>query len=197
MILKTKYSINDLVLYKGEVKKITGFVKRDFTMYYLDNSNEPVKEGLLTPKKLKKNELSEDYLTNRVVNDVFEMTLEYKQRFGLSITQLANKLGVGGTYISQLFSGQKDNMYFRNMVRMGLALDLVPRVLFTRVPEISRPQSKQAKTKKGVANSKKIDPKEYPAILQLLKTKTTRKVSEMYGVSWSTINKIKKNANKN
>ncbi|MFH0756556.1 MAG: helix-turn-helix transcriptional regulator [Bacteroidota bacterium] len=78
---------------------------------------------------------NEGYWTTKIQLELYRSLESYMQREGLSRTQLARKLGVTKSYITQVLSGDF-NHRLSSLVKLALAIGLVPEIRFKNVDDL-------------------------------------------------------------
>lgn len=85
---------------------------------------------------IKREELlrTEEYWFETLQNDIYRMVAEYIKKEGINQTQLAEKIGVSRSYISQIMNGNF-NYTLKKMIGLSLALEKVPAFEFKNLEQ--------------------------------------------------------------
>lgn len=85
---------------------------------------------------IKRDELlkTEEYWFETLQNDIYRMVAEYIKKEGINQTQLAEKIGVSKSYISQIMNGNF-NYTLKKMIELSLAMNIAPVIDFKDLNE--------------------------------------------------------------
>jgi len=85
-----------------------------------------------------------DYLLTKYQNEIFRHLHAYMKNNGISQKDVAKKLGVSNSYISQVLNGNF-NFTLKKLIELGLAIGKVPRIEFVDKSEF-RTTKKETKS---------------------------------------------------
>lgn len=78
---------------------------------------------------------SPDYWLEHLQDDLYGQVVTYLEKEKMNQTQFAEKLGVSKGYVSQIMNGHF-NYTVRKLIELGLAIGVVPRVVFQALDDI-------------------------------------------------------------
>ena len=84
-----------------------------------------------------------EYWTTRIQLDLYSHLQAYMKRNGLNKTQLAQKLGVTKSYVTQILNGDFDHRISK-LVELSLAVGLIPRMEFVPKTDFFEEKNKVA-----------------------------------------------------
>lgn len=85
---------------------------------------------------ISKNELlsNPNYLLTKYQNEIYRQLINFMENNNLSQKEVAKKLGVSGSYVSQVLNGNF-NFTLRKLIELGLMIDKVPLIDFIELDE--------------------------------------------------------------
>jgi transcriptional regulator with XRE-family HTH domain len=75
-----------------------------------------------------------NYLLTKYQNEIFRQLVNYMESNNLSQKDIAEKLGVSGSYISQVLNGNF-NFTLKKLIELGLMIDKIPNLEFVTIDE--------------------------------------------------------------
>lgn len=75
-----------------------------------------------------------NYLLTKYQNEIFRQLVHYMESNNLSQKDIAEKLGVSGSYISQVLNGNF-NFTLKKLIDLGLMMDKIPNLEFVSIDE--------------------------------------------------------------
>lgn len=75
-----------------------------------------------------------NYLLTKFQNEIFRQLVHYMESNNLSQKDVADKLGVSGSYISQVLNGNF-NFTLKKLIELGLMMDKIPNLEFVTIDE--------------------------------------------------------------
>ncbi len=78
---------------------------------------------------------SPDYWFEEAQNELYRQVIEYKEKKGITQTQLAEQLGVSKGYISQILKGEF-NYTLKKLIELSLAVGKVPQIEYKTIAEV-------------------------------------------------------------
>jgi len=75
-----------------------------------------------------------NYLLSKYQNEIYRQLITYMETNNLSQKEVAKKLGVSGSYVSQVLNGNF-NFTLRKLIELGLMIDKIPLIKFIELNE--------------------------------------------------------------
>lgn len=181
-IIKTKYSENELVKTPLGTGRISEIIIRGGVVQYVVSGKE-LKEGNISSLDSKK-------FSENIVAQLSDLIGQYKKEFSCTFKDLGMVFGVRYSYIHQMSSGEKRNMYLSIFSKICHKLGIEPLVLLKNARRV--PYKKVSPHKKG--SGIKLDRNQIKEIEE--SDAHPRELAEKYGIHISTIHKHLRNRGK-
>ena len=87
----------------------------------------------IKPQEMKREDVlrSPEYWFEHAQNELYDEVVQYLEREQISRTQLAKKLNVSKSYVSQILNGHF-NYTLKRLIELGLAIGVVPRIYYQK-----------------------------------------------------------------
>jgi transcriptional regulator with XRE-family HTH domain len=78
-----------------------------------------------------------EYWFEEAQNELYRQVIEYKEKKGITQTELADELGVSKGYVSQILKGEF-NFTLKKLIEISLAIGMVPRLEFIPLADVKK-----------------------------------------------------------
>jgi transcriptional regulator with XRE-family HTH domain len=94
-----------------------------------------------------------EYWFEEAQNELYRQVIEYKEKKGITQTELADELGVSKGYVSQILKGEF-NFTLKKLIEISLAIGMVPRLEFTALTDLMEKDEREKRSLARVAEPK-------------------------------------------
>jgi len=74
--------------------------------------------------------------------DLYKQVKDYMNRENINKVQLADRLGVGKSYISQILNGEY-NYSLKKLIDISLSIGIVPKIQYSKIEDIIKKDAKK------------------------------------------------------